>query len=266
MLEQKFQELDKLVKSVNKVNVVCCGLYNNGKSTLLNVLVDDFEFKTFKTADIRETTQSKKVKHKNITYIDTPGLNATYKDDKVVIDTIIESDINLFVHNITTGELNQKEIEFLKILRDKWDKKEFIKKTIFVLSRIDEMSEDIEPTKLKITNQIQEIFKTTPKVIEVSAIDYKDGVLENEEELIQISNIKTLQKTIKEFINKDIKLQKQKRITNKYKEIEEEIENLITAKQKKIEEVEIEVYTHQKELEEKIVGYQSQLTTKYNQI
>ena len=48
--------------------------------------------------------------------------------------------------------------------------------------------------------------------------------------------------------------------------IEEEIENLITAKQKKIEEVEIEVYTHQKELEEKIVGYQTQLTTKYNQI
>jgi len=268
MLEQKFKELDKLVNSLDETNVVCCGLYNNGKSTLLNVLIDDFEFKTFKTADIRETTASKKQKYKNITYIDTPGLNATYEDDKVVIDTIIESDINLFVHNITTGELNEKEVEFLNILKENWDKREFINKTIFVLSRIDELEniDDIQNTKNRVNTQIKDIFGTNPTIIEVSAIDYKDGKVEDENQLIKTSGIDNLKDYISKFIKEDIKSLKKLRIADKQKEIETKINNLLNKTEKEITKIEKSIKEHNKKLSHKIDEYSNNLISKYNQI
>ena len=51
--------LEKAIKG-SSVVVTCMGLYNHGKSTLLNTLVKDFEHQTFKTADVRETSKIKK--------------------------------------------------------------------------------------------------------------------------------------------------------------------------------------------------------------
>ncbi len=114
--KQDIESLKVLKKAMeeSEITITCIGLYNHGKSTLLNVLIKDFEFKTFKTADVRETTVNKTVVHKNIKYVDTPGLNAKAEDDKKVMEAIQSSDIILFVHTITTGELNKEEVEFLK--------------------------------------------------------------------------------------------------------------------------------------------------------
>ena len=145
----------------NQITVTCVGLYNHGKSTLLNVLIKDFEYKTFKTADAIETKLNKTVVYNDIKYVDTPGLNAQKEDDKKVMEAVQNSDITLFVHTITTGEFNKEEIEFLNNIKQYWkNSQEFIERTIFVLSRIDNISdsEDIEKTSKRMKEQIKDIL------------------------------------------------------------------------------------------------------------
>jgi len=221
------QSLEKLQKAIfqNEITVTCVGLYNHGKSTLLNVLIKDFDFSTFKTADTRETTVNKTVVYNGIKYIDTPGLNAKKEDDRKVMETIQNSDIILFVHTITTGELNKKEIEFLKNIQKHWSSpQEFIDRTIFVLSRIDNIEDckDIKKTSDKIKEQIEDIFHSTCLIIPVSAIDYRDGIIENEKELVKKSKIEKIENfinTLSKQSRKMILKTKKKRFTNKINEL-----------------------------------------------
>ncbi len=221
------KSLDSLKKAVeeNKINVTCTGLYNHGKSTLLNSLIKDFKHKTFKTADVRETATNKTVKHGNIHFVDTPGLNANKNDDKRVMDAIKSSDITLFVHNVTMGEFNQKEIEFLDNIKSHWkNPSEFIGRTIFVLSRIDEVvsEDDIASTSIKMKRQIKEIFGSECTMIPVSALDYTEGMVDNENELIEISNISTLEDEIKSLSDKSlgkIRETKIQRLSKRYEDL-----------------------------------------------
>lgn len=185
--------------SNNLINVTCMGLYNHGKSSLLNALIQDFENITFRTADIKETTKKQSFEYNGINYIDTPGLNADILEDKRVFDTVKESDINLFVHTVTTGEFVEKEIEFLQKIKTNWqDPKEFIQRTIFVISRVDKIDkpEDITNTINKMRFQINEIFDIEAHIIPISTKRYCQGMQEGKKVLIEKSNLKTLENSI----------------------------------------------------------------------
>ncbi|MEA1955894.1 MAG: GTPase [Campylobacterota bacterium] len=193
-------ELDSikvLKKAIKKssVLVTCMGLYNHGKSSLLNTLVKDFQHETFKTADVRETAENKKVVYEDITFVDTPGLNAKDYDNKRVMDAVKESDINLLVHNISTGEFTKVEVEFLQNIKKHWkNPKEFIERTIFVLSRTDTASEeDLKTTKKRMQHQIKEIFGSSATFVGVSAKSYTKGMLEKKKLLVKKSNVDELQ-------------------------------------------------------------------------
>lgn len=207
------------------INVTCMGLYNHGKSSLLNALIKDFDGKTFKTADVRETITNKSFEYGNINYIDTPGLNAEEYDDKRVYDAVKESDINLFVHTVTTGAFVEKEIEFLNKIKNHWkNPKEFINRTIFVLSRVDkiENEKDIDLAIDKMNNQIYQIFNINPLIIPVSATRYIKGNLENKNILIKKSKLELLENTINELIEKfkpSILETRKKRLQNTYDEL-----------------------------------------------
>ena len=244
------QSLKKLQKATieNKITVTCVGLYNHGKSTLLNVLIKDFDFITFKTADTRETTNNKSIIYNGIKYVDTPGLNAKNEDDKKVMEAIQNSDITLFVHTITTGELNKKEVEFLDKIQKYWSNpQEFIDRTIFVLSRIDniETYEDIAKTSNRMKEQIKNIFSCSCLIAPVSAIDYKDGMLENENELIIESNIKELEKLIDILSKQSIK----DILDTKKKRVEKKLNELYNKLNKKIEKNKLKISRLKKEQE-----------------
>ncbi len=224
----------------DEIVVTCMGLYNHGKSSLLNALIKDFKQATFKTADVRKTTRSKKVKYKNLIYRDTPGLNAQKNDDKRVMDAVKQSDINIFVHNVNTGEFVAKEMEFFHRIKKYWDNPiEFIERTIFVLSRIDEANsmDDIENTALKIQQQIQEVFSINIQVIPLSSKDYIDGMVEDEKELVEESMVPVLEKTIirlSDNLKESIQQTKQNRLLNHY-------DNLIKNLKGRLEEQKLEL-------------------------
>lgn len=231
--------LQSAVKT-DTTTVTCMGLYNHGKSTLLNTLIKDFEHKTFKTADIRETSANKVVEHGSIIFVDTPGLNYNEHDDKRVMDAAKESDINLFVHTITTGEFNEDEIEFLHKVKQHWENpQEFIDRTIFVLSRIDkaESEDDITNTEAKILSQIDNIFSCTATIIPVSAQRYSKGSLEEKKLLVEKSNIEVLEKMIDE-ISENIK---ESIMQTKKSRLEKGFSNLVKKLSSKIQENKLEL-------------------------
>jgi predicted GTPase len=256
----------------NQITVTCVGLYNHGKSTLLNVLIKDFEYKTFKTADARETTLNKTVIYNDIKYVDTPGLNAQEKDDKKVMEAIQNSDITLFVHTITTGEFNKKEIEFLDNIKKYWkNPQEFMERTIFVLSRIDniENSIDIENTTNKMQEQIKEIFNSDSLIIPISSTDYADGMIDNEEELISESNIRRLEKKI-ELLSRKLKeaiiKTKKKRFEYKFYELQLKINTTIKNNKEKIKELEKKQNNIDKAFENDISKIEDTLKSMYSRI
>jgi len=220
-------DLEKLEDALEEkdITVTCMGLYNHGKSTLLNALIDDYELKYFKTADVRETSENKSIKVDDIVYVDTPGLNAKDYDDKRVYDAIKTSDINLFTHNVTTGEFTEKEIEFLNKVKKNWgDPDKFIDNTIFVISRVDgaNSKEDIANTVSKMQEQILDIFGKEAVFIPVSAINYIKGKKEDKNILAKKSNIDTLKEAIinkKESIKPTILEDRKKKLIKKYDSI-----------------------------------------------
>lgn len=274
LTKNEITSLKNMQKAIhqNQITVTCVGLYNHGKSTLLNVLIKDFEYKTFKTADARETILNKTVIYNDIKYVDTPGLNAQEEDDRKVMEAIENSDITLFVHTITTGEFNKKEIEFLNKVKKYWENpKKFIERTIFVLSRIDniENREDIANTTNKMQEQIKEIFNSDCLIIPVSSTDYADGVLDNEVELISESNIKILKEEIALLRKKSKKafLQtKRKRFEYKFYELKLKVNQKLKTNQEKIKELQEEQNKKDREFKNDISKIENTLKNKYKQL
>ena len=267
--------LRKLQKAVltKEITVTCVGLYNHGKSTLLNVLIKDFKFKTFKTADARETTQNKSIIYNNIKYVDTPGLNAKKDDDIKVLEAIQNSDITLFVHTITTGELNQKEIEFLEKIEKHWSNpEEFINRTIFILSRIDNIEnyKDIAKTSKRMKEQIKKIFSCNCLISPVSAMDYRDGMVDNENELVRESNIKELENLIENLLTKESRdsmmSTKQKRVEDKLNELNSTLNHKIKKNRVKIDKFKKEQERIDKEFKSDITKIESTLKSMYSRL
>lgn len=241
-LEEKYKEI-LLLKEIFENNIPkisCIGMQNAGKSTLLDALIGDYDKKIFPVSDIRETSTVKEFEYNGILYVDTPGLGYDEKDDKVVYDFIINSDINLFVHN-TEGELIKTEVDFLKKIQENWKNVEdFINKTIFVISRKDYVEvSDLKRLEERISKQIKDIFNIGAKIVSVSSKDYIEGKQEDEEELIESSNIYLLEKEIKK-IDLDLDARKYK-LKFEMDKLIKEIDFVVENNNKKISELDYKI-------------------------
>lgn len=258
-LQKQFDYISQLKNSLNteKPKIFCIGMQNAGKSSLLNALIDDFENKTFSVSDIRETATTKEVPYKNIIYVDTPGIGHSQKDDNTVYDSIINSDMNLFVHN-TEGELLEEEVSFLKKIQNGWkNSKEFIGKTIFIISRADLVEpKEIDRLKNRVFIQIEEIFGAKPKIISTSSNDYIQGKTEDELELVKISNIVNLKQDI-EKKNLDFKKNRKYKINSLIDKTLAEIENKLLLNNEKIDELENKIKLDKNSIDESLNQTQS---------
>ena len=270
---KELEEINILKKAIKEssVLVTCMGLYNHGKSTLLNTLIKDFEHKIFETADERKTDKNKKVVYGDITFVDTPGLNARDNDNKRVFDAVKESDINLFLHNVSTGEFTKVEIDFLQNIKRHWkDPKEFIQRTIFILSRIDTVNNKIvEQTKERMQQQIKEIFGIEAIFVGVSAKSYTKAMLEDKKLLAKKSNIDTLNSILlelKDSFKDSIVKTKKDRLKRVYDELIKRLSSQIEKNKLEISQLQREIVKQEDSLNSDIKTIENTLSSFYNKL
>lgn len=240
-IEKELIQIDTLSKN-NKIIVSNAGLYNVGKSSFFNALIDS-DNTEFKVADRRETSVNKSYNWTSeIDLVDTPGIDAfNDKDKSVAIESFKRADIILFLHNINQGELVRSEIEFIEELSKLFPKEEFWKRIIFIMTRIDSKEDDPEYPKiiLSIKNQISNMCNSNEfKFFEVSSEKYLEGLKEDFDILMNESNIINVREEIKEIArslipDKSDLIHKRK---NEYLELlEEKKNNILCIKNEKLD-------------------------------
>ncbi len=273
--QKDIKELNKLNQSLydTKIRVTCIGQYNNGKSSLLNALIRDKNNETFKVSDNRETILNKTLEYNNMIFVDTPGLNVQDTDDMKAMEAIKSSDINLFIHNINNGELNEVENDFLKNILKYWDNniEDFIFSTIFVLTKTDELQneQDKQKTIKKISQQINDILRLEASIITISSSNFLEGIKHNENELIEESNILDLENKL-EYLSISLKDKitkiKQQRLMSHYDNLIKQLNDLLKEKNDSLNAIRNEKIERIKKLTEDVSMIEITLKNKYERL
>jgi small GTP-binding protein len=209
-LNENIKQLRELISRPSQLQIAVYGKYNHGKSSLLNALVKK---DIFKTADIRETVKIQSYTNRDITWIDTPGLDADVKesDDTEANRLLSTSDLLLFVHSVNEGELDSKEVLFLK------EQSKNSKNIILVLTQIDR-TETLNSLKTVIKKQ----FTSMSKPIEIIAVSSKRAS-HNNLKIRKKSNIDILLEMIEKNKNKMLNKREQEK-SNLKREIQKDVD------------------------------------------
>lgn len=183
------------------LRIAACGVYNAGKSSLLNVLANQFEIgsEAFKTGAARETSKVSELRLMDVTLIDMPGIDGVRNDDETAWQAILGGDCYLYVHRLKSSEFEQSELEFLHLLKDNIRGLE--QRLVLVISQIDEVAnaDEIARRETSIRKVFAEAIGFEPKwVFPVSVNRFKRGTQENKQGLVRASGIVALQ----DWVNK----------------------------------------------------------------
>ncbi|QIL80681.1 hypothetical protein G7047_12795 [Diaphorobacter sp. HDW4A] len=181
-----------LARHEAKPTVTVIGKYNHGKSRLLNELMGS---DIFAVADRRETVALAEHVQQEARWLDAPGLDADVAqadDDHSHRATWLETDIRLFVHAAKEGELDAVERDLLQVLRA--DQKRTLRQTLFVLTQVDQLSDDAHVDKVVAAIRVQ---STDLALHLVSASRHRQGVEQGKQLLIQKSGIPALQEALR---------------------------------------------------------------------
>ena len=206
-------------KELRKMQVATIGIYNAGKSTLLNSLVDK---KVFEIGDVPTTKSLDKYETNDIIYLDTPGLNANDEDTSVAYDGYKNSDIFLFVSNIQSGGLNISESNYLKMLKKLIGNSELlIQNTIFVLTNKDQIDEtEVDKVVTEYKSHIKDILETDVILFICDSITYETGKKRNSNELIEDSGILLIKDELAKKMKESVSNKRKERLSFKKKELE----------------------------------------------
>ena len=180
--------------------VVCAGIYNAGKSTLLNALTEQTDY--FPTGNIPTTKEIKRLEYKGATYIDTPGLNADEGDDRETVKAYEDADYILFVSSAQDGGISQTESGWLRRMCERYTQEGFQRRLIYALSQCDQVEDDDFPAiRNQFAGDLEKSLGFAPEpIFRVDSATYADGKAQNETLLIDHSGIPQLQAYLAEKV------------------------------------------------------------------
>jgi len=179
------------------------GTYNAGKSTLVNALFGKEEMA--KTGDAPETYEVTSYNYNGYTIYDTPGINAPIEHEKITQEHLNKCEIVLFMMS-NDGSLEEEYVynKISEIVKVK-------KPLLIVLNN----KKGTEPNSKELIAQIDKVninlskigdkngIKNIESLVTLCVVDAKtalEGKVENEEELIDESNIIQLEREIKNLL------------------------------------------------------------------
>lgn len=180
------------------------GTYNAGKSTLLNALFGIEEMA--RTGDSPETAEVHEYKYNGYTIYDTPGINAPIEHEEVTTEHLKKCEIVLFVLS-NDGSLEEEYVykkisdivklnkPLLIVLNNKKNSDPESKETIQEIDKV-----NINLSKIGDRVGIENIENKISLVM-VDALTALEGKIEQEQELIDESNILQLEKSINKLLS-----------------------------------------------------------------
>jgi len=180
------------------------GTYNAGKSTLLNALFGIDEMA--KTGDAPETAEVHEYNYNGYTIYDTPGINAPIEHEEVTNEHLKKCEIILFVLS------NDGSLEEEYVYRKISDIVKLNKPLLIVLNN----KKNSDPNSKESIQEIDKVninlskigdkagIKNIEEKVSLCMVDVLiglEGKLENEQELIDESNIIQLEKSINKLLN-----------------------------------------------------------------
>lgn len=194
-LPQSQQLLDQLLAVKGNQGtlpkVVVYGVYNSGKSSLLNSLTGHVEQEYFATRDIPETKATKTLEQQGICYVDTPGLDVDEADTCQANAGVDQADILMFVHKLAAGPIQAEEMQTLQQLVSSHGKPEQILAVIVGADAVEQQQGLI----CDISSQLQQLVPGCTPFL-VSNTMFQKGVREGKQPLIHYSAIPQLREAL----------------------------------------------------------------------
>ena len=184
------------------VRIAACGIYNAGKSSLLNVLAGQYEkgAEAFKTGAARVTSKVSELRVANVTLVDMPGVDGALLDDEQAWQGVLSGDCFFYVHRLMSSEFEQSEIEFLNRLKEQI--RGLPDRLALVISQVDEILEnsEVEARKERVHKAFSEIIGFEPRrVFPVSATRFAKGTVEGKQGMVERSGILALKQWVEEL-------------------------------------------------------------------
>jgi hypothetical protein len=188
------------------LRIAACGVYNAGKSSLLNVLVGQFAEgdEAFRTGAVRMTSYVSEKRIGDLIYVDTPGIDGAELDDDTAWSCLLEADSFLYAHRLSAAEFEQREIEFLRALARQVHGLQ--ERLALVITQLDEIADETDA----LTRQaaIQSAFKAAvgfePRItFLVSSQRFVRGTVKSKAGLVARSGIPELKAWISQLVSPD---------------------------------------------------------------
>ena len=187
-LAEKTRKRIKAVEDESRLKIAFVGQHNAGKSTIVSALTKD---KSIKISSNVETDETASYEWNDVLLYDTPGLYAGVKSthDDSALEAIKNSDILIFC--ITSSLFDDLMIEnFVDLAYTKAYKRKIVL-IVNKMSQEDAPYEELKENYLKtLRNTLEEQggnLADFPLAF-IDAKDYKDGVEDNDEELVELSH------------------------------------------------------------------------------
>ncbi len=176
-------------------HVVCTGIYNAGKSTLLNALTGTEQFPT---GDIPTTKQTAQWTQEGVVYVDTPGLNAQSADDAVTEKALKEADIILFAASVQNGGLSQSEAAWISDLQQDFGQR-LQERLVFVMTKCGQMEQDgVQKVAKKYAEDFRKVLGFAPDVFATDAVIWSDGKQQSEPLLMETGGVDLLRSNLRQ--------------------------------------------------------------------
>lgn len=158
------------------LHVAVCGVYNAGKSSLLNALAGRSE--VFRTGAARVTTDVSKLLLEGVAYVDTPGSDGAQQDDAIALEGTLRADCVLYAHPLSEVEFQLQERAWLQKLLHRLE--DASSRLALVVTKADDTDgSDDEARRYAIESAFREVAGFSPvRTFVVSARRFEKGMLQ----------------------------------------------------------------------------------------
>lgn len=210
-LAEQFPELTEKFKPIQAqfedkrsqpdASIMVYGVYNAGKSTLINALIGE---EVAATGDIPLTDRVDAYHWNNTLILDTPGVDAPLAHEKVTREQMLKADAIIFVANPSGAAEEEKTLKVLVDIlqakkqlflvlneKDRLDAEEFTRLKNDIRSRLQALAEE---------KGMQEILHSIP-ILRVNAEIALQAKRENIDDLLKWSEFPAFEEALKTFID-----------------------------------------------------------------